>query len=496
MVDQLQAVGPSDVSLQPVISTLSPQASTPSRAITMPGSASARNTPKSAVDVSNGLTVITGMEREISDPESGGAGIMQPLHLPLTPLVGNSANNSFYNARPTVSPLRIDSSPPLECDVAEERASLEILHEKDVILSQCYQTIDQLQLVIQEKDAQIQELKQYPDMLAMKDEQLLEITTKTNALYADYMQEISKLKSMNEQRLMLFVVSHVNNNRKEMERLQLLYCFTQWKAEVRGDKLVALKAKVQELTLLANNQAVSTGLNVHSGVHNQQIRTEECNQDTINEINTIDADLVHYLPAAGGVSTNSKNTANAIASAHTNATTVNNNNNNVIHSGDMNAANTESNWDSNAVTKEGEGSGSGSGSAVEDILFAIVIKVIGWLLLLLITYYILDTNSGVSNGSYYNQWVQWCQSESGSCTLPSLEYGNITPHMNTILITTKQLFYTLIAREWSKCIPLMSSIYTPLILLLQYFHELLVLVVMNLLCIMYKYIQLHYRITS
>ena len=46
--------------------------------------------------------------------------------------------------------------------MAEERASLEILHEKDVILSQCYQTIDQLQLVIQEKDAQIQELKQYP----------------------------------------------------------------------------------------------------------------------------------------------------------------------------------------------------------------------------------------------------------------------------------------------------------------------------------------------
>ena len=124
------------------------------------------------------------------------------------------------------------------------------------------------------------------------------------------------------------------------------------------------------------------------------------------------------------------------------------------------------------------------------------IKVIGWLLLLLITYYVLDTNGGDSNASYYNQWIQWCRSESDCHFLPDVDYGKITPPCQLILLTCKQLLHALTGQQWSDCITIVSQLYTPIIDIIHSIHEIVIMVIMNSMCILYKYIQIHYRITS
>ena len=308
-LDQLQShpesFTPGPMGEHPVISNLT----TPLRVSQFNNSStvpSLKNTPKSAshggltVRVQHGDQIIPedGMEGEAS------VGVLQPMQLPLTPLHGAP----MFTA---TNPIRTTSSPRgalLEEDV-EGSASLEILHEKDVLLSQCYQSIDMLQSQLQEKEQEIQSLH---NMLhshkEQNDEQLTSINNQTNHLYEEYTREVTELRRISTQRVSLFVVAHVDNNRRQVERLQLQYCFAHWNIEVLLVKLNNMKSQLiysqQQLQQhVTNNTAnntdtANTANNISSPHHAVIPHMVDTLQDNVNSNsnNTIDADLIHYLP--------------------------------------------------------------------------------------------------------------------------------------------------------------------------------------------------------
>jgi hypothetical protein len=147
----------------------------------------------------------------------------------------------------------------------------------------------------------------------------------------------------------------------------------------------------------------------------------------------------------------------------------------------------------------------------EDYLFMIVIKVILWCLLLLVTFYVLDTTSQSTDSSenYYNRLVETCVNRDVETVLPlSITTDQFSPILRSLYDSTVVLCHVVIRYFQTPAAgaemavaevdvgAVVSSVIVEVDKLLALCWELTTILFVSVSCFIYHYVQENLRITS